>query len=456
MKNIFSSRWQHTDSSSTLYRQPITLKLGHTSICRGYHQNQLVPGSTDPRGKCVVAFFGKTFKLESYQVMVDPTSTSRLEWRYWDIFTKRPIGLVAYTDQDTFVARVKSKKNPAKYKFGDLQPRRGLSGDIGVFYGNKVEYVTKGEILVEVEPIKYKLENLQFVTRRAKLNREKVHLGSRVLSNEEVIPDAEDAFHNSRFEWGTIRSVIAYNASYHYYWGQMPGLIKALPASSQAFATEKNIIHFKWGLPLDYTRHRILEVSYTLQPGTSVQVTATAFRSTTEVPYTATLVATFADGKHKRMTINGTYVDTLLSDVSVKYGRPYFTRNGKFAPTTTTTTQKPKRTTAATTSTPESSTPVWIPHIKPTKRPRKSTTTRPPEPNPLLRFYPQDNLDDDEDNNLWPLDGRNRRDKHEMQSDQATSKRSPMTESLVNASPVPIQFSNVMLTIFSFYYLARR
>ena len=41
------------------------------------------------------------------QVMVDNTGTTRLEWRAWDIFTKLPVGMVAYTEEHQFVARVK-------------------------------------------------------------------------------------------------------------------------------------------------------------------------------------------------------------------------------------------------------------------------------------------------------------------------------------------------------------
>jgi hypothetical protein len=32
--------------------------------------------------------------------MVDNTETTRLEWRKWDIFTKLPVGMVAYTEEN--------------------------------------------------------------------------------------------------------------------------------------------------------------------------------------------------------------------------------------------------------------------------------------------------------------------------------------------------------------------
>lgn len=31
--------------------------------------------------------------------MVDPTKSARVEWRKWNIFTKLPVGMVAYTDE---------------------------------------------------------------------------------------------------------------------------------------------------------------------------------------------------------------------------------------------------------------------------------------------------------------------------------------------------------------------
>ena len=33
-------------------------------------------------------------------------------------------------------------------------------------------------------------------------------------------------------EWDTVTSIASYNASYRFYWGQIAGLIKALPASA--------------------------------------------------------------------------------------------------------------------------------------------------------------------------------------------------------------------------------
>ena len=78
--------------------------------------------------------------------------------------------------------------------------------------------------MVEVEPIRYRLEHLQYRTSRAKREKQVVVLARRTLSN-----DIEEGSEN---KWDTVKSIAAFNASYRFYWGQNAGLIRALPASA--------------------------------------------------------------------------------------------------------------------------------------------------------------------------------------------------------------------------------
>ena len=64
----FCFRWDWTSSSSDYYLDPVVLRLSESSLCRGYHENRLIPGSTDHTGRCAVGFFGKVYKLDKYQV----------------------------------------------------------------------------------------------------------------------------------------------------------------------------------------------------------------------------------------------------------------------------------------------------------------------------------------------------------------------------------------------------
>ena len=65
---LFFSRWEWTSSSSDYYLDPVVLRLSESSLCRGYHENRLIPGSTDHTGRCAVGFFGRVYKLDKYQV----------------------------------------------------------------------------------------------------------------------------------------------------------------------------------------------------------------------------------------------------------------------------------------------------------------------------------------------------------------------------------------------------
>ena len=68
---LFFSRWEWTSSSSDYYLDPVVLRLSESSLCRGYHENRLIPGSTDHTGRCAVGFFGRVYKLDKYQVRID-------------------------------------------------------------------------------------------------------------------------------------------------------------------------------------------------------------------------------------------------------------------------------------------------------------------------------------------------------------------------------------------------
>ena len=71
-------RWDWTSSSSDYYLDPVVLRLSESSLCRGYHENRLIPGSTDHTGRCAVGFFGRVYKLDKYQVRCKITQPTGL------------------------------------------------------------------------------------------------------------------------------------------------------------------------------------------------------------------------------------------------------------------------------------------------------------------------------------------------------------------------------------------
>ena len=130
---------------------------GESAVCRVRDGDKLRPGRTDRSGLCIV----EGVKERQYQVQVDMKGMARLEWRKWDMFSNPEKGTVAYNDK-TFVAQLEM---PGGEKtIGDLDLTRGLNGEVRVFVSTgKVERNTSGLALVELEPVRYRLENISFL-----------------------------------------------------------------------------------------------------------------------------------------------------------------------------------------------------------------------------------------------------------------------------------------------------
>jgi len=133
--------------------------------------------------------------------------------------------------------------------------------------------------------------------------------------------------------------------------------------------------------------------------GTMVNVSVEALLTTTELPYESTLVSSFKDGQIREHNISGTYQETVLANIIVKKGLPYFIFNGTEAPTTTTTTTTTMSTESTTVVTTAATVKEWFTKSA-TQRPKRTTTPMPTEENPLLRFYP---VEDFEETNEIPL-----------------------------------------------------
>lgn len=285
-----------------------------SAICRGYYQNTLVPGGTNARNQCAAYFFEKLVTLDDFQVLVDKALSSRYEWEKWDIFTKLPIGGVAFTEgvaEASYVAKLEGGK------VCELNPRRGLSGNLAVSQdGKSVAFLEKGYILKEIEPQSYQLKNTKYATWRAKVERTPVYLGSVLLANKGQNVN----------KWEELSSVVTFNASYSFYFGQLDGLIRALPAQAKTYGGGERYeeIDFSWGLPLKFSRRRIQRVSATLMSGTVANVSVEALLTTTELPYESTLVSTFKDGQVREHNISGTYQETVLANILVKKVRVQF------------------------------------------------------------------------------------------------------------------------------------
>jgi len=432
-------RWQSTKRDEHFARtdQRVVRSTGKYSsaICRGYFQNTLVAGGTNALNQCAAYFSDKLVLVDDFQVLVDKTLTSRYEWEKWDIFTKLPIGGVAFTEtatEATYIATLNSGK------ICELDPRKGLTGKLSVSQdGKNVAFLEKGYILKEIEPQSYELKNTKYATWRAKVERTPVHLGSVLLNNRNQL---ENDF------WDEITSIVTYNASYSFYFGQLEGLIRALPAKAETYGGGEKYesVDFSWGLPLKFSRPQIKRVSANLMKGTLVNVSVEALLTTTELPYESAIVINFKDGQVREHNISGTYQETVLANIVVKKAPPHFIYNGTDAPTTTSTTTTTISTVSTTVVTTTATNKKWF--TNKTQRPKRTTTPMPTEENPLLRFYPVE--DDFEESNEIPP---------QMMSDQGgfgakhSERSSPFMESASSGNHVKFSQKLVIFSIGGIY-----
>jgi len=354
---------------------------GHSAVCRVRDGDKLRPGRTDRSGLCVV----EGVKERQYQVLVDMTGKARLEWRDWDMFSNPEKGTVAYNDK-TFVAQIEI--TGFGKTIGDLDFTRGLNGEVEVYLGGgKVERRTSGLALVELEPVKYRLEDISFLAPR--------EISSTVLSLGTVHMVSMQEDHGK--EWEEEQDMVEYTYSGYEHWGHISGTVRGLPASAMV---GKTLSFFRWGLEEKNIRREEYMVRYSLRHGTGVNITLSGHLVRKEEPYTAQLVMVYKDGALTRHNVSSIFISVSVENITQDIRGPYFLKSGLPAPTTT---RRPTSTPPPTTPSPLNTIP---PHahmfLAPTPPPTLFPPPPPPvtKPNPLRQFYPDTEYSSDTDHSV--------------------------------------------------------
>ena len=341
---------------------------GDSAVCRVRDGDNIRPGRTDRSGLCMV----EGVKERQYQVLVDMTGKARLEWRRWDMFSNPEKGTVAY-NEETFVAQMLvAGRDPT---VGDLDFTRGLNGEVEVHLeGGKVERSTEGLALVEMEPVKYRLENISFMEPK-EISSTLVEIGTVHLINKEEEVRG----------WQEEQEVLFHTYQGYEYWGHIPGTVRGLPSSAMV---GKTLSYFRWGLEDKKKKTERHGVRWSLFSGTSVNITVRGRIVRKETPYTAQLVMVYRDGTLTRHKVSSTFVSTLLEHITQDTNGPYFLKTGLPAPTTT---PRPTTTSPPTTPPPPTAPPHAHMFLAPTPTPTLFPPPPPPvtKPNPLKQFYPE-------------------------------------------------------------------
>merc|ERR1719278_1558256 len=192
-------------------------------------------------------------KEANYQVLVDLGGIARLEWKRWDMFSSPHIGTVAF-NQKIFVGSLVLEDD--EEIVGELDYKRGMNGDIQAIVDGKLVKRTEGRALVETEPVRYQLEEIQLTL--DKEDSEKLQLGSIQLERSEQSEGGE---------WQEEVGIVRYTSTSLLNWGQVAGTVRGLPAKAvlernqttdqedrggsgvggENGRRDDEVFHFRWG-----------------------------------------------------------------------------------------------------------------------------------------------------------------------------------------------------------------
>jgi len=337
-------KWRHMSATrgGIMPSDAVQSGTGNPSkvICRAEHHGSLLVGQTTQLdGQCAVAFINRIYKKKRFEILININRAARLEWKPYSKFKGAPEGAVAGVDEssagsasgdrDVFIGRHLSS-DTGRYRPGTVEVPRRLSlssfGSMLVYdetADTVLEYST-GDVLVEVEPVRYELEihdtpegdhpdaARQLMKSRRKLTRHDATLAKSSLFRFDEGRDAE----------ARLQKVLSYKLKTSQYYGQVAGMIRALPTSIRLSNGETQSV--LWGLPNSSEQEETMMVGHVLQHHSAVDVSVVGVRITEEIPYKATLTAVFPDGtRRQRNNVEGVLQKKYLNNIRPEYSRVY-------------------------------------------------------------------------------------------------------------------------------------
>ena len=196
----------------------------------------------------------------------------------------------------------------------DVQSSSFSFGPMTIFdESGHVKEVSTGEVMVEVEPERYEVEILQKPSANTK---PKVTRQDTVLAKSSLF-----RFDEGRDREARLQKVLSYDYDKSDYYGQVPGMIRALPTSIREF--DGRVHSIRWGLPENSHQKETLMVGHSLRHQSAVDVSIVGIRITEEEPYSAVLTSVFPDGSKRQRKINGVLQRKYLNNIRPEYSRVY-------------------------------------------------------------------------------------------------------------------------------------
>lgn len=324
-------------------------QLSHASyVCRIQIEGIYCAGQThmeDSSTICTASLQSDVRRHRTFEVLVNRGGGGKLKWQPWNKYqTEKFQGAVSASIgkvDDYYVARYKLEHHGHHHPYivGNYDPTEKLGGRIYAPLPGMPDTVEHehGDILVEIEPVKYELRNIKLNKLRTTIKKNITILGSTILSNEEDITNQAE-------------TVITYDYTKLTYYGRQQGVGNGVPTKVIDPRTQQPVDIF-WGVELTERKFETKAINTILQPGTAINVTLLGNYTEMEAPYHANLKAYYDDNSDPASRkLSGYMLSKDMEDVKIEFSPIYWIENGTLVPTTTTTTTTTTSTTEATTT----------------------------------------------------------------------------------------------------------
>ncbi|KAG6457567.1 hypothetical protein O3G_MSEX010365 [Manduca sexta] len=303
-------------------------------LCRARHERDMILGQLKPDYTSCAVSGSKSYN--NFEVLENIENASLIYWVPWLKFNSKPNGAVVVDSSvdSVFIARMEASSGYSHY-IGRIAYESAIGRLITFDDKNNELIENSGEILVEIEPISYKLENveLDIGTEHVRQNDPEV-FEERILRNDDEVA-------------ATVTTEIEYEYNYTVSWGHGHGIAIGLNTTIE-MSDGTSFPQIQWANPSTERKTKLYKLERFLEPGTACNVTFRGNRTDRDVQYTATLITSYNGKDSRSRQMRGQRIENTL-EVEAIYGEIYFVGNNSLVPTTTTTTTT---TTSTTTTTP--------------------------------------------------------------------------------------------------------
>ena len=303
--------WQRSGTGFELPEDSVPSGTGTGVVCRGRHHGTELVGKTE-LGRCRVGFNNRLVSISSFYVLTQVPYASKLEWKRFARFAKPPQGAVSGVDgnEPMFIARRLGEKGVMDAAVIELAASTYGTGVLKVYDEYGVVEVDNGDILVELEPVRYELKLDEFDKDAKRTSARKVLASSSIFR-----------FMEGKETTARMQKMLTYTYQKSRYFGQVKGTIKGLPARISLPSGE--VKSMMWGMEDLNQQEETMMVGHSMTHNSAVDVVIRAMSVKEEQPYTGTLVAVFADGSVRERRVEGVQQIHYLDDIQPQYSKLY-------------------------------------------------------------------------------------------------------------------------------------